>query len=159
VDEGASTFGHDDGPKEQCKPGGSDQGSLEHEEISEFLDREHADICLNSPIEHDSEDASRCNIRLEREVIPYLEFGPDGRDHILKESSGLNDRDSGPHESDCAPEENHGYASPHSKRASHNDGEWDMIGGSDATSETDDETAKKESSKRDGNDFASGESE
>jgi len=40
-----------------------------------------------------------------------------------------------------------------------NDGEWDMIGGSDATSETDDETAKKESSKRDGNDFASGESE
>jgi hypothetical protein len=55
----------------------------------DLLDRKHADICLNSPIEHDSQDASRCNIRLEREMIPYLKFGPDGRDHILKESSGL----------------------------------------------------------------------
>jgi hypothetical protein len=32
----------------------------------------------------------------------------------------------------------------HAQRASHNDGEWDMIGGSDATGETDDETWTQE---------------
>ena len=97
-----------------------------------LLDRKHTDVCLNTPVDNDTENTRRGDIGARREMIPGLEFRPDCRNHVLQETTSLrvsirscpdynknamtdlNDRDSSPQQSNRAPEENHGNTPDHS---------------------------------------------
>jgi hypothetical protein len=75
---------------------------------------EHANIGLDGPIYHNAEDTGGGDICAGRKMIPRREIGPDGADHILKETASLRHGNGGPHEGDGASKKNHGYATPHS---------------------------------------------
>jgi hypothetical protein len=74
----------------------------------------HANIGLDGPIYHNAEDTRGGDICANRKVIPRREFGPDGAEHIFKETASLNNGNGSPHEGDGASKENHGYTTPHS---------------------------------------------
>jgi hypothetical protein len=52
-------------------------------------DRQHTDVGLNTPVDDDTEDTGRCNIGARRKVVPVLEFRPNRRNHVLKETTSL----------------------------------------------------------------------
>ena len=54
-----------------------------------LLDRKHADICLNTPVDNDTEDTRRGDIGARRKMIPVLESRPDRRNHVLQETTSL----------------------------------------------------------------------
>jgi hypothetical protein len=70
---------------------------------------------LDGPIYHNAEDIRGGDVYATRKMIPRREIGPDGADHILKETASLNNGNGSPHEGDGASKKNHG-TQPHLKK-------------------------------------------